>query len=182
MLNTPRNDGGEPNGTVGKYVTIINVLYEFSSVAIQYANSTINGNEAIKRLSKSTLQAAGGMAVQHGCMTVAKQVGSSLGPIGQFAATVAGNMVGQWLSEKLFEFLAYLFQPNPEDGYRNACRELGVEPTDSKKTIKRAFIQCHPDKGSRLTSEQFQKKHMAYELIKAIRIQRGTWFEEEDMN
>ena len=151
-------------------------------IAWDYAYERVDGQEAASRLARATVGTAGGALINHGVMMVAHCAASSLHPVTQFACTVLGNMAGTWLADKLLEWLAWIFASgsnDPMDGYRHACEELGVAENAHRVEIKRALANFHPDKGSGLTSEEFEKKKLAYEIIKATRNRLNTWDDED---
>lgn len=147
-----------------------------------YVCEKIDAEEAARRLGKAFCGTVGGIAINHGATALASAVGSSLGPVGQFVCTVAGNAVGQYLADKFYEFLAWMFQSDPKEGFRRACQELGVDEQADRRTIKRAFARRHPDKGSGLDSGEYEKKKVAFELVKAFKNQNNTWDDDDDDN
>ena len=101
--------------------------------------------------------------INHGVSTLVQVAAkSTVGPVGQFACTVLGNMAGSWLADKFMEWLEYIFAEDPMEGYRRASEELGVAEDAHRRDIKRAYARCHPDKGSGLSSEEFNQKTVAF--------------------
>lgn len=151
-----------------------------AKIAWDYVYEKVDGKEAARRLGKATTGTAGGLAINHGVATLVEVAAKqSLGPVGQFACTVAGNMLGNWLAEKFIEFLDWIFAKDPMDGYRRACQELGVAEDTHRREIKKAYAKCHPDKGSGLTTQQFEEKTIAFHIIKATKNRQNTWDDDE---
>ena len=179
MLGTPRFGDDAPASSTGRAMAAMSFTSQAAKIAWDYAYEKVDGQEAVKRLGKATAGTAGGIVINHGVATLAHYAGRSLGPLGQFACTVLGNMAGSWVAEKFMEWVAWLFATDPMEGYRRACKELEVSENAHRLVIKRALAAFHPDKGSSLTSEQFEKKKLAFELIKATRNRMNTWDDED---
>lgn len=167
------------NQNAAQLSAVVNLSWKWGNVVMDYVYERIDGRQARDRICSSVLAVGGGMALQHGAVAVARTMGQSLGPVGQFAASALGNMAGQYLAEKFITWVNWLFQADPRQGFLNACQELGVNAQDDRKVVKRAFARCHPDKGSGLSNEEFEMKHVAFELIRLTRIREGTWYSED---
>ena len=145
-----------------------------------YAYERVDEKEAVRRLGKATAGTAGGLVISQGVAMVAAQAAKSVHPVGNFVCTVVGNMVGSWLAEKFMEWLSWVFAEDPMEGYRRACEELRVRDSAHRRNIKRAYANFHPDKGSGLTNEEFERKTIAFEIIRATRNHMNTWDDEDD--
>lgn len=146
----------------------------------QYAGSVIDAKECARRLTSSTCGTIGGIAISHGVTALATRAGQSFHPVAGFFCQIVGNCVGTYLADKFVSWLVSLFQERPEDGYLRACQELGVKRDAHRKQIKKAYAAFHPDKGSGLSNEEFYKKTIAFELIKAWRNHQNTWDDEDE--
>eukprot|EP00397_Hematodinium_sp_SG-2012_P064224 GEMP01090337.1.p1 GENE.GEMP01090337.1~~GEMP01090337.1.p1 ORF type:complete len:184 (+),score=19.55 GEMP01090337.1:70-552(+) len=145
----------------GSVTTEVLTLGSYYTNAVgEYARGKINGREAAIGVTEN--------AHRGKCCAARRS------PSCQSCATWWGSGCEQ----KLIEFANWLFQPDPDDGLRRASNELGVNPYDCKRVVNRVFMDCHPDSESGLSREEFHKKHMAYVMIKQIRIARGRWCED----
>jgi hypothetical protein len=182
MLETPRSfgAGGNQGGSSGYAGHVIGLTAQHLHTIWQYVGNRIDGKECARRLATSTCGTIGGIAIAQGVTTLAARAGQSFHPVAGFICQIAGNAVGSYFASKFISWLESLFQERPEDGYLRACEELGISKDSHRKQIKRAYAAFHPDKGSGLSNEEFYKKTIAFELIKAWSNQRNTWDDEDD--
>jgi len=181
-VGTPRSfdAGGTQGGSSQTLGHVIILTAQVAHTIWQYADSVIDAKECAQRLASSTCGTIGGIAIAQGVTALATCAGQSFHPVAGFFCQIAGNYLGSYLASKFVSWLESLFQERPEDGYLRACQELGVTKDAHRKEIKRAYAAFHPDKGSGLSNEEFYKKTIAFELIKAWRNQRNTWDDEDD--
>ncbi|CAE7945072.1 unnamed protein product [Symbiodinium necroappetens] len=180
-LGTARPNDVSSAGSGTKWaMAAISWATQAAKIAWDYAYERVDGEEAARRLVRATAGTAGGVLLSGGAAMVAAHVANSVHPVANFACTVVGNMVGSWLAEKFTEWLSWLFAEDPMEGYRRACEELGVSESAHRRDIKRAYANCHPDKGSGLTNEEFERKTIAFEIIRATRNRMNTWDDEDD--
>lgn len=176
MISTPRAGDNASGSGAGNKMAVVGLGCQVAKVMWDYVAQKVDGKEAARRLGRATAGALGGMAINFGVSALAQAVGkATTHPVGQFACTVTGNLLGSWLADKFMQFLEYLFADDPAEGYRRACAELGVAEDAHRLEIKRTYAKCHPDKDSGLTNDQFERKTCAFELIRAFRSQNNTW-------
>ena len=180
MISTPH--AGEPAEVSGRPYTghVLALTAKCVHTIWEFAGNKIDGEEALRRLGVSLVGTVGGIAITSGVNAIVTRVGSSMHPALGFVCQVAGNALATYAAEKLTEWIVGFFKERPEDAYSKACRELGIPEDAHRKDIKKAFAKCHPDKGSGLSNEDFEKKKMSFEFVKAFKNQRNTWDDKDE--